>query len=249
VVDSGADPDHSIRTPFRFTPELAGRLAETAARWHTTPFITLLGAYRALLGARTGWDRVVLGTTTLGRGTPGSRELVGQFTTNTYVAITVRPDATLREAVDATHAEMVAAMRHATSFQSIARAVNPDFDQCRPWPFLHLYDAWFQSDIPVPPPRFPGLTVEPAPPVPAEPAQPPPAVARRTAADPTTRAAAVKRQTPWILLDPDCRGGAVEYGPAYFTAEFAAGWPSLLDTVAATVVDDPGRRIQDLHLP
>lgn len=277
VVDTGIDPDYSIRTPFRFAPDLPRRVAETAARWRTTPFITLLGAYRALLGAWTGWDRVIIGTTTLGRGPAGTRDVIGQFTTNTYVAITVGPDATLREAVSATHDETVAAMRHATSFNAIARAVNPDFDQQRPWPFMHLYDAWFQSDIPARPPRFPGLDVEPAPAVPldrepapdvppdrdpsprAAPRRPAPRAAPQgpapraaphgPAVEPAAHALAVKRQTPWILMDPDCRGGAVEYGPAYFTAEFAADWPLRFESVAASVVDEPDRRIRELRSP
>lgn len=40
----------------------------------------------------------------------------------------------------------------------------------------------------------------------------------------------------------------MEYGPAYFTAEFAADWPRLFESVTTAVVDEPERRIRDLCL-
>ena len=64
------------------------------------------------------------------------------------------PDTTLLDGVGRVRAAMYEAVRHTASFTEIARAVHPDFDAVRPWPFLLLYHSWFQSAAPTsdPPP-------------------------------------------------------------------------------------------------
>jgi hypothetical protein len=128
--------------------DLARRLHGYARRVQVTPFVLSMAAYRITLGALTGAERIVLGTATAGRDEPGMAQLVGQFTQNIYVATTIGPRTTLAEAVSEVWSATMAAMRHVSSFLEIARAVNPDFDTSRPWPFLLLYHSWFQSAAP-----------------------------------------------------------------------------------------------------
>jgi hypothetical protein len=250
VSPSGIAPGTAIRIWFDFPPGTAQRLGRSAAAMRTTPFVALMGAYRALLAAWTGRDRIVIGTTTSGRDAR-TRDLIGQFTTNTYLATTVGQEARLSEVVGIVRGEMLAALRHATSFKRIAGAVNRDFAEQRPWPFMNLYDAWFQSDIRRRAPAFPGLAVEPAPYCPPEnpdPGQVGVPAGTEWADDPDLRAVTVKRDTPWILINPDCTGAAIEYGPAFFTKALAAEWVRKYQSVVAALLHDPDRRVRDLGL-
>jgi hypothetical protein len=251
VVDRSdrIDPTAEARLRFTLPDDVTSRLAGFAARARTTPFIVLLAAYRILLACRTGRHRLILGTTTLGRPGAGTRDLIGQFTTNTYVATTVSPETTLADVVGLVHRELTEAMRHATSFKRIARAVNPDFERNRPWPFMNLYDAWFQSDIPPRPPRFPGTQVEAGPPAPRQPAVfAPPSPDSRRLTEPRRFPVTTKRVTPWIIMDADCRSGILVYGPAFFTADLAGTVVREYQVAVRALLTEPDRRVGDLDV-
>lgn len=218
-------------------PGLIGRLHAFARAQRITPFLLYLAAYRILLGARTGRSRLVLGTATAGRDEPGAEDLVGQFTHNVYVATTMGPDTTLLDGIGQVRAAMYEAVRHTASFTEIARAVNPDFDAMRPWPFLLLYHSWFQSAAPTddPPPdrrehrsraRKPaGLVLD----------------------ERATRLWA-KRGEPGLVVRHDRRGASMNYNPTIYPRdamlETLEGYTAVLNALLA----DPGRRIGDLKL-
>lgn len=151
LADPGVDVTAEASLALPIEADLVGKLHAFARRQRITPFVLFLAAYRILLGVRTGWPRVIIGTATAGRDAAGAEHLIGQFTHNIYLATTIGPDATLVEALGTVRASMYEAMRHTASFYEIARAVNPEFDMMRPWPFLFLYHSWFQSAAPRPP--------------------------------------------------------------------------------------------------
>jgi hypothetical protein len=143
-LDVQAEANLSVTLPG----ELGRRLGALARQTRMTPFVLYLGAYRILLAAMTGWERVVIGTATAGRETPGSKELIGQFTHNLYVPNTIALHTTLRDALAQVRASVFAGLRNMASFKEIAPAVNPEFERVRPWPYLLLYHAWFISAAP-----------------------------------------------------------------------------------------------------
>jgi hypothetical protein len=243
------DPGAELHVRFDFPRPVADRIAGVAAANRTTPFLTVLGAYRALLAAWTGQPRAVIGTVTLGR-EPRVREVIGQFSTNTYIATSVTPDASLAEVLRIVHTETLLAIRHAAPFRQTASVVLDDFAARRPWCPLNFYDVWFQSDTPPRMPEFAGLVVQPPP---AGPTVGEPSTAAKPVPvrmdDPDWLAAARKRVTPWILLDTDCRGGTIVYGPAFFDLREVTDWLGNLEHVLSVLVEDPDRTIGDLRLP
>lgn len=243
------DPGAELQVRFDFPRPVADRIGGVAAANRTTPFLTVLGAYRALLAAWTGQPRAVIGTVTLGR-EPRVRDVVGQFSTNTYIATSITPDASLAEVLRIVHTEALLAMRHAAPFLQTASVVLDDFAARRPWCPLNFYDVWFQSDTPPRMPEFADLVVRPAPPGPTvgEPSAAAKPVPVRTD-DPDWLAAARKRVTPWILLDTDCRGGTIVYGPAFFDLREVNDWLGNLKHVLSILVEDPDTTIGDLRLP
>ncbi|MFI5907471.1 condensation domain-containing protein [Dactylosporangium sp. NPDC051541] len=220
------------------TGDLAGRLHAFARSKRITPFLVYLSAYRILLGARTGWPRLVLGTATAGRDEPGAEELVGQFTHNVYIATTIDPATSLIDAVGLVRSAMYEAVRHTASFQEIARAVNPAFDTMRPWPFLLLYHSWFQSAAPTndPPPdrrEHRSRARKPA----------------GTVLDEHTTQLWAKRGEPGLVVRHDRRGASMNYNPTIYPRQ------TMLDTldgytaVLHALLDDPDQRLGDLKLP
>ncbi|MFD0816797.1 condensation domain-containing protein [Micromonospora zhanjiangensis] len=249
-VDRSASVDTGIELRVRvdFPDRVTAGLRHAAAAHRTTPFLVMLGAYRALLAASTGRPRTVIGTTTSGRG-PRTAEVVGQFTTNTYVATTVPADATLADVVRLVHGESALAIRHAAPYKLVASAANDDFSRQRPWPQMNLYDVWFQSDLPPRPPVFAGLTVSPAPVGPPADAPSAEAVPVPLRPDqPGWLAMTRKRVTPWVLADTGGTGITVAYGPAFFDRRQVTDWTRDYVAVLTALFEEPDRRLTDIRL-
>ena len=218
-------------------PELIGRLHAFARAQRITPFLLYLAAYRLLLGARTGRPRLVIGTATAGRDEPGAEDLVGQFTHNVYVATTMGPDTTLLDGVGRVRAAMYEAVRHTASFTEIARAVHPDFDAVRPWPFLLLYHSWFQSAAPT--------------------SDPPPdrrehrSRARKPAGSLDGRATELwaRRGEPGLVVRHDRRGASMNYNPTIYPRAAMLATLEGYTAVLGALLADPDQRIGDLKLP
>lgn len=246
-TDVAAEASLTLRVPGDLVP----RLHAFARRRQVTPFVLFLAAYRILLGARTGWSRLVLGTATAGRDAPGAEDLIGQFTNNIYVESTIPHTTSLVDAVAAVRAATFSAMRHTASFKEIARAVQPEFDAHRPWPFLLLYHSWFQSAAP-----------------PAGAADPGAAPARGAGTgeelrdtrsrgrfpvtpvtDPDLLRLWAKRGEPGLVVSHDRHGATMNYNPTFYSrdamVETLRGYVAVLDALLA----DPDQRIADLKLP
>jgi hypothetical protein len=133
------------RIDVDFDPAQLAALHRLAWRARTSVYIVLMAAYHVLLGAATGQDRTVLSTAALGRYTSAERRSLLPCTIDPYVVTTLAPDRTLGEAVSITHTALDRAMAHLVGYTSLARAVNPRFDDERPWPDLNLCDGNFFS--------------------------------------------------------------------------------------------------------
>jgi hypothetical protein len=242
---AGADVAAKAKVAVPLGRGVADHLDRFAARTRTTPFIALLAAYRVLLAGWTEWERVVLGTTTLGRNIPGAEDVVGQLTTNVYLATTVSPADTLRDVLGRVRDEMLGAMRHAAPFTEIARAVYPGFDSARPWPFLNLYDAWYQTTAGNEPTT---QSAEEAGGTATGPARP---TSRRQWVDgldacPIDVQMWAKRGEPGFMLDNERHGGTMVYCPTFYPEEMVVEVARRYPAVVAAMLHDPQQRVGDL---
>ncbi|MDW5322255.1 condensation domain-containing protein [Plantactinospora sp. KLBMP9567] len=241
---AGLDVTATAKVTIGLPADLARRLHGYARQHRMTPFVLSLAAYRVLLGAMTGWPRLVLGTATSGRDEPGATELVGQFTHNIYVATTIPLRTTLADAVAEVRTSTFAAMRQVASFKEIAQAVNPGFAEARPWPFLLLYHSWFQS----------------APPAGGAPG------GRAGAGDevreqrsrgrlpvgaeigPDRRALWAKRGEPGMTVSDDRRSAELNYNPTCYDRDAVVDAVRGYRVVLEELLRDPNQRISDLKL-
>jgi hypothetical protein len=241
--DTGEDRNAAAWHPFSFGELVAGDLTRLAWQLRTTPFVVLLTAFHVLLAHRSGLSRVVVGTTTHGRETGEARRLVGQFTTNVYVATATAPDESFRETVARTDAGLRSAIEHRGSFKQMARAVDPDFARQRPWPFLRLYHAWFQSVRPQHPParEAAGLVVRDASSllweVPA--AEPAPQ-------DSGSPEMWIKRGAPSIVVGQDRRHGWMTYNPSFFHPDMVAEFVDCYTRLVERAVGRPEQAVGDI---
>ncbi|MCZ7437005.1 condensation domain-containing protein [Micromonospora sp. WMMC241] len=238
-----------VATRFAFPPEITAWLRPAARAERTSPYVLLLAAYLVLLSLRAGRRRMVLGTTTLGRESPLSRQLIGQFTNNVYLPATVDPHAPMRAVVAAAHAALAGAIDHAAPFHRVARAVRPDFPRMRPWPDNHLFDAWFQSAASASPVLSgPGLRVEPIDVTArAAPGTPPPVLAADV--PPDCLPVWVKRGSPIVVVDDDRAGGVVIRNRGVFGDDLVGGLIDDYVAVVSALVTDPGLPPARLRLP
>lgn len=240
LTDPGVDLTAEASLGLPIEAELVGKLHAFARRQRITPFVLYLAAYRILLGARTGWSRVIMGTATAGRDAAGAEHLIGQFTHNIYLATTVPLESTLVEALGTVRASMYEAMRHTASFYEIARAVNPEFDTQRPWPFLLLYHSWFQSAAPEAASRPPEQLHEHR-------------SRSRPVGEPVTDPQAqrlwAKKGEPGLVVRHDRRGAAMNYNPTLYSRDAMVETLQGYTAVLTNLLLDPYQRIRDLKLP
>jgi hypothetical protein len=247
-TDVTAEASLSLRMPGDLVP----RLHAFARRQQVTPFVLFLAAYRILLGARTGWSRLVLGTATAGRDAPGAEDLIGQFTNNIYVDSAIAPTASLVDAIAAVRAATFSAMRHTASFKEIARAVQPEFDTRRPWPFLLLYHSWFQSAAPSADAPDPAGTAPAHGNGTGEDLRDTRSRGRSPAtpmADPDLLRLWAKRGEPGLVVSHDRRGATMNYNPTFYSRDAMVDTLRGYVTVLDALLTDPDQRIADLKLP
>ncbi|MEQ4304942.1 condensation domain-containing protein [Plantactinospora sp. B6F1] len=141
-----AEPPSLVRRRFSLPPPTRVGLTRTARLIGTTRFVLLLGAYAALLALRAGTDRVVMGTPTPGRHGGALGSLVGRFADILYVEIRVSTSMSFHDLSCHVQERLTEAARVAPPFTRLAALVHPAFLDDRPWPFVHLIDAWFSAE-------------------------------------------------------------------------------------------------------
>lgn len=162
-ANPGADLMARERIHFIFPGATVAALKRVAWRARTTPYVALMSAYHVLLCLNGGWDRTVINTAQLGRGTDAERKAVFQYSVDPYICADLSGDASLLATVRAMDRAMVEATDNMVSYKTLARAVNPDFDASRPWPAYHFCDGKFISVAFLDPQvTLPGLVVEQA---------------------------------------------------------------------------------------
>lgn len=244
-ADVAAEAGHR----FGFAPELCERLPRVAWQLRTTPYVVLMAAYHLLLALRTDSERVVIGTTTLGRDAPRSRRVVGQFTNDVCVPVRINPDASCAAVVQEVHQALLTAMANALPYRELAEAVNPRFRNCRPWPDNHLFDSYFQAAPPAAPALvFPELTAqEVAVEGRSAPGTPPALAARDLPAD--TIRVWIKRGSPIMIIDDDRRGGLMVYNPHFFDDRLVRGLVEDYLAIVRHMACEPDRPVAAIRLP
>jgi hypothetical protein len=239
----GLDVSAEMTLTAAMPAEVARGLTRLARRLRVTPFVLGLAAYRILLGTRTGRERAVIGTATSGRDADGAADLVGQFTHNVYIASTVPHTATLAAAVHEVRTATFAAMRHTPSFLEIARAVEPRFEERRPWPFLHLYHSWFQSAAPsksdgAAPADDGGTDIRERR---TQGRRPPPGAPTAAYAD------WAKKGEPGLTLSHDRRSASMSFNPTIYDRDEVADALHGYRAVLEALLRDPQQRVADLR--
>jgi hypothetical protein len=134
-------------------------------------------------------------------------------------------------------------------FKAMAQAANSAFDSQRPWPFFHLYDAWFQSFEDFQRPAFAGLRVTQlagqsgtATPVGG------PRGRSTRSDDPTKVALWRKRGQPAMMLRRDARGGEVAFNPSMFSLDLVTEIVDGYQLAVRALVEKPDARLRDVGL-
>lgn len=109
----------------------------------TTPFLVLMAAHHLQLALALGKSRIVVSTAALAGISGRERRAICQHAADPYVPLDATEDRCLRDLLREVHFSMTGALAHMAPFTSIARAVNPRFDDCRPWADPHLFDGNF----------------------------------------------------------------------------------------------------------
>ena len=241
VLDPPGDADLLAEAAHDFDlgSEFGDRLAEVSWDMRAAPLTVLMAAYHVMLARRIGQDRVIVGTTTMGRETAAARNVVGQFTNNLYLAANVRPDASFVAVVDQVHTGLEQGLAHLTSFRQTARTVHPNFESQRPWPFLHFYHSWFQALSPDAPELvYPNLKVEYL-----EWAEVEPPHGTKTLDDPKRTPLWIKRGTPAIIINNNRHSGAMVYSPRFFSDQTVSDAVDDYVALLEDVVRDPKQHV------
>ncbi|WP_326821531.1 non-ribosomal peptide synthetase [Streptosporangium sp. NBC_01756] len=101
--------DYTVR---RIGPELAARVEQLAREERCTPFIVLLAAFQALLGAHSGQDDVCVGSVIAGRDRPELEPVVGFFPNTLALRGDLSGDPGFRELLGRTRATVLDAFAH-----------------------------------------------------------------------------------------------------------------------------------------
>ncbi|WP_410631011.1 condensation domain-containing protein [Amycolatopsis sp. cmx-4-83] len=122
-------------------------LREIGRRHRATPFTLNVAAYALVLGRTSGEPKVVIGSSVARLDLKPDEDSLGYFLDNIFVPVLVRPRQPVADLVAQVRQSLLDAQRFTVPYRALAEAVNPDFAEQRPWPGIHLYDAWVRGRV------------------------------------------------------------------------------------------------------
>ncbi|MEW5925849.1 MAG: amino acid adenylation domain-containing protein [Gemmatimonadota bacterium] len=142
-------------------PELAGRVRELGAREGTTPFMTLLAAFAALLARYTGETDVVVGTPVAGRTRPETEGMIGYFLNTLALRTDVSGDPTFRELLARVRAATLGAYVHQdVPFEQLLEELAPARSLSHAPVFQVMFNFLNFADGGAPRAELPGVEME-----------------------------------------------------------------------------------------
>lgn len=111
---------------FSLPDGTADSIRELCAREKVTPFMVLLGAFAALLRARTGQEDLLIGTETAGRTRAESEPLIGPFVNQLALRVAAAKSSSFREHLGRVRQTTLDAFAHQElPFEKVVEAVRP----------------------------------------------------------------------------------------------------------------------------
>ncbi|HEX8275250.1 MAG TPA: amino acid adenylation domain-containing protein [Longimicrobiaceae bacterium] len=142
-------------------PELAGRVRALGAREGTTPFMTLLAAFAALLARYTGETDVVVGTPVAGRTRPETEGTIGYFLNTLALRTDVGGDPTFRELLARVRAATLGAYAHQdVPFEQLLEELAPARSLSHAPVFQVMFNFLNFADGGAPRAELPGVEME-----------------------------------------------------------------------------------------
>ncbi len=140
--------------------ELTAAVRRVGQQEGTTPFMTLLAAFQALLARHAGQDDVLVGTPIANRNRVELEGLVGFFVNTLVLRGDLRGDPTFRELLARTREDALQAFAHQDlPFEHLVEALKPRRDPSR----TPLFQVMFAYETAPAALQLPGLSLEPVP--------------------------------------------------------------------------------------
>jgi amino acid adenylation domain-containing protein len=136
-----AEMDHAgAMFPLELDAELTAGLKALARRHGTTPYMTLLAGWAAVLGRLSGQDDVVIGTPTAGRGRVEIEGLIGFFVNTLALRVDLSGAPTVAQLLERVKERALEAQRHQDiPFEQVVELVQPE----RSLSYSPLFQALF----------------------------------------------------------------------------------------------------------
>ena len=212
-------------SPLELEETLLIGLKELSRRQRATLFMTLLGAWAALMGRLSGQEEVVIGIPVANRGRAEIKNLIGLFVNTLAVPVNVSGGQTVGALLGQTKRQALAAQQHQDiPFEQVVELVNPPRSLAHS-PLFQVMFAW--QNVPEGTLEFPGVEIE------------------------ALSAATVTATFDLTLSLQETGGritGGVEYATSLFEAKTVARYLGYFRRLLEGMVVDEGQRLDQLSM-
>ncbi|HEU0052650.1 MAG TPA: amino acid adenylation domain-containing protein, partial [Longimicrobium sp.] len=212
--------------PVALDAERSAAVRALGRRHGTTPFMTVLAGWAALLGRLSGQDDVVVGTPAANRPRTELEGLIGLFLNTLALRADLSGAPTVADLLARVKSRALAAQRHQhLPFEQVVELLQPARSLSHT-PVFQVFFTW--ENVPQGRLELPGVQVSPL-----------PRAARATA----------KFDLSLFLEEEDGRiVGGIEYATALFDRETVERWAGFLGRLLEGMAADDGRRVDRLPL-
>ncbi|MEU9059088.1 condensation domain-containing protein [Streptomyces sp. NPDC048430] len=143
-----APPPAFLRRTIAFTSDAApAALAELRGRTGVTPYLIHVTAYVAALASLSRARRIVVGSSLTRMELKPGLDVVGHFADLALLPIQVSPEHTFEQLLEHVRDTTLDVYDHQLPYLRIAEAIDPDFQDRRPWPARALYHVWIRGSV------------------------------------------------------------------------------------------------------